>query len=180
MELRFEPRLAIPGDRAQVGGCGFVHFFDHAVDRYSCDLIPGIFRQQIEGVSLASMRLDADYSAAGDGLADVDLAGPDPGHTVHPAQIDGCAARKTDPQKNGFWTLQVRMLLENPNRPAAKAYDEVSRFELFNGTGSGRSVHSGVFRNAREHQFNSGEGGRSAHQRCNQTATAEGKERKTK
>src|SRR4051794_12996575 len=73
-----ELRLAIPGDGAQVCGCGFVHFFDHAVDRYSCDSISGIFRQQIEGASLAVMRLDADYSVAGDGLADVDLAGPDP------------------------------------------------------------------------------------------------------
>jgi hypothetical protein len=126
-------------------------------------LIPGIFGQQIERMSLAMMRLNPDNSAAGDGLADLDSPGPDSGHTVHPAQVDRRPAGKTDPQENRFWILQVRMLLENPDRLAAKADDEVSRLELFNGARAGRSVDFGVFRNAREHQFNSRVRGRGAH-----------------
>jgi hypothetical protein len=128
----------------------------------------------------ATVGLDASNLAASDGLTDIKVASPGSGHPVHPAQFHRRVIRKLDPQENGFWILQVRMLLENPNWLTAKAYDEVSRFELFNQAGSVRSVQFRVFWNTREHHFNSCVGSRSAHQRSNQGATGERKDDKGK
>ena len=137
------------------------------------DLIPGILRQQVVGVSLATMGSKASDLPASDGLANLDLVGPNSGQAVHSAKVHRRAVGKGDVQKNGFRILQVGVLLQNTHRLAGEADHQIACFQLLNGPRSGGGIHRGVFRNAGEIQFESGVGQAGTDQRANQVAAAE-------
>ena len=150
-----------------------IHFFDHAVHGDSLNLIPGILSQQVVGVSFTAPGFKTSDLPAGDGLANLNLTSPNSGDAVHSTKVHRRTVGKGDVQKNGLGILQVGVLLQYAHRLAGKADHRIPCLQLLDGPRSGGRIHRGVFGNAGEIHFESGERQGNTDQPANQAATGE-------